>query len=340
MADHLEKAFSIPNLRLAWKWLATNPEPQFKNYVRHIYRAYSLCIEANLKDLHERLANHSYAPQHATKLFFPKKSGILRPYSLLCIEDQIVYQAMINIIAESFTSHIRRRYLKQVFGHLYAGKRSTFFYKPWKTAYTTFSDAMRKAHEDGFIYAASFDLTACYDSIDHRVLKHFLHDLKLEHEFCDRLCELLSIWTTASKAIPIYQGHGIPQGPPPSGLLSECVLRHFDDHAPVSRTIRYFRYVDDIRLFAKSEKEIRRRLVLLDRISKEIGLFPQSSKIDIHRVRDIESEIKTISHPPEIVVEPPDPDQGKVRRRLLELSPRLQVSNETRFKYVLGRALP
>ena len=132
MPDHLAEAFSKPNLRLAWKWLATNPEPQFKNYVRHIYRAYSLCLEANLEDLHKRLSNHSYTPQHATKLFFPKKSGILRPYSLLCIEDQVVYQAMINVIAESFSPHIRRRYLKQVFGHLYAGKRSRFFYKPWK----------------------------------------------------------------------------------------------------------------------------------------------------------------------------------------------------------------
>lgn len=340
MPDHLAEAFSKPNLRLAWKWLTTNPEPQFKNYVRHIYRAYSLCFEANLEDLHKRLTNQSYTPQHATKLFFPKKSGILRPYSLLCIEDQIVYQAMINIIAESFPPHIRRRYLKQVFGHLYSGKRSKFFYKRWKIAYTKFSDVMRKAHADGFIYAASFDLTACYDSIDHRVLKYFLRDLKLEHEFCNRLCELLSTWTTASKAIPIYQGHGIPQGPLSSGLLSECVLRHFDDYAPASRSIRYFRYVDDIRLFAKNEKEIRRCLVLLDRTSKEIGLFPQSSKIDIHRVRDIESEIKTISHPPEIILESPDPDQEKVRRRLVKLSPRFQISNETRFKYVLGRALP
>ncbi len=340
MPDHLAKAFSKPNLRLAWKWVTTNPEPQFKNYVRHIYRAYSLCLEENLADLHRRLDNHSYTAQHATKLFFPKKSGILRPYSLLCIEDQIVYQAMINVIAESFPPQIHRRYLKQVFGHLYAGRKSSFFYKPWKTAYSKFSDAMRKAHTDGFVYTASFDLTACYDSIDHRVLKHFLRELSLEPEFCDRLCELLSLWTTASKATPIYHGHGIPQGPPPSGLLSECVLRHFDDYATGSRTIRYFRYVDDIRLFAKSEKEVRRRLVLLDRISKEIGLFPQSSKIHIHRVKDIDSEIKTISHPPEIVVEPPDPDQEKVRRRLSELSPRLVISNETRFKYVLARALP
>jgi hypothetical protein len=340
MPDHLKEAYSRPNLRLAWRWITSNPEAQFKNYVRHIYRAYSLSLEANLDDLHKRLSNHSYSPQHATKLFFPKKSGILRPYSLLCIEDQIVYQSMINIVAESFPAHIRRRYLRQVFGHIYAGKRQKFFYKPWKTAYTKFSYAMRKAHADGFIYTASFDLTACYDSIDHRALKHFLCELKLELEFCDRLCELLSVWTTSSKAIPIYQGHGIPQGPPPSGLLSECILRHFDDHASGSRSIKYFRYVDDIRLFAKNEKEIRRRLVLLDRISKEIGLFPQSSKIDIHRVKDIESEIKTISHPPEVVLEPPAPDQEKLRRRLSELSPRLNVSNETRFKYVLGRALP
>lgn len=340
MADHLSRAFSKHNLKLAWKWVATNPEPQFKNYVRHIYRAYSLSLEDNLIDLQRRLSNHSYSAQHATKLFFPKKSGILRPYSLLCIEDQIVYQALVNIIAESFPAYIHHRYLKQVFGHLYAGERSTFFYKPWKKSYAKFSDGMRKAHASGFIYTASFDLTACYDSIDHRVLRHFLLKLRLQPEFCDRLCDLLSIWTTASNAMPIYHGHGIPQGPPPSGLLSECVLSHFDDYAIGSRTIRYFRYVDDIRLFAKNEKEIRRRLVLLDRISKEIGLFPQSSKIDIHRVKDIDSEIKTISLPPEIVVESPDPDQDGVSERLSELSPRFIVLNETRFKYVLAKALP
>ena len=82
----------------------------------------------------------------------PKKYGILRPYSLLCIEDQIVYQAMIRFNAESFSPHIRRRYLKQVFGNLYLASEAKFFYKRWKTAYTKFSDVMRKAHADGFIY--------------------------------------------------------------------------------------------------------------------------------------------------------------------------------------------
>jgi Reverse transcriptase (RNA-dependent DNA polymerase) len=340
MPDNLAQAFALPNLRRAWRWITTNPEPQFKNYVRHIYRAYSLCAEENLTDLHSRLVKRSFTAHHSTKLFFPKKSGILRPYSLLCVEDQIVYQAIMNIVAESFPVHIRRRYQKQVFGHLYAGKRSRVFCKSWKSAYAKFSEALRKAFADGFLYTASFDLTACYDSIDHRVLKHFLLDLKFEPEFCDYLCELLRTWTSSSSSVPIYQGHGIPQGPPPSGLLSECVLRHFDDNGPASKAIRYFRYVDDIRLFAKSEKSIRKRLILLDRISKEVGLFPQSSKIDIHKVRDIDAEIKTISNPPEIILEPPHPDQKKIRRRIAQLTPRLNINNETRFKYVLGRATP
>jgi hypothetical protein len=140
MPTHLAEAYSKPNLRLAWKWLATNPEPQFKNYVRHIYRAYSLCIEANLDDLHKRLVNHSYTPQHATKLFFPKKSGILRPYSLLCVEDQIVYQALINVIAESFSPHSASISEASIRSSL-AGKRNRFF-TSGKTAYTSFSDAM------------------------------------------------------------------------------------------------------------------------------------------------------------------------------------------------------
>jgi hypothetical protein len=35
----------------------------------------------------------------------------------------------------------------------------------------------------------------------------------------------------------------------------------------------------------------------LDMLSKEVGLFPQSSKIDIRQVTDIEEELKSVSQP-------------------------------------------
>lgn len=271
-------------------------------------------------------------------MYFPKASGILRPYTLLTVEDQIVYQALVNMAAERLFPRVRHRYLREVFGHLYGGKRSAFFYRKWDDGYSLMNDACRKAFEKGFIYGASFDLTACYDSIDHGVLRHFLRQCGLDDEFSNRLTEYLSRWTATNHRI--YHNHGIPQGPLPSGLLAEVVLQHFDAHRGSPKVVRYMRYVDDIRLYAKSADALRRMLIRLDTLSKDIGLFPQSSKVHIHRIKDIEEELKTISNPPEPVLKPKIVNQERLRKRLVELTPRFRVANATRFKFLLSCAEP
>lgn len=341
MGADLRQAFKRDNLRRAWRWLNTNPDASYKSYFRHIYRSYSISADQNIDDLRKRLAIGSYTPQHATKLYLPKKSGIQRTYTLLALEDQIVYQALINVVADRMLPTVKKKYHKQVFGNLYAGQRSKFFYRDWRRGYRRFGDSLRDIHRRGFIYAASFDLTACYDSIDHSVLSHFLGDIGLQKEFIDLLRKYLRIWTAAPAENRIYQGHGIPQGPLSSGLLSENVLRYFDEnHHARPRSWRYFRYVDDIRFFAKDERDLRSVLVDMDLLSKRIGLFPQSNKIDIHRVTNIEDEIKSISHPPEPVGIRKHPNQRIVMRRIADLTPRFEITNETRFKFVLAGALP
>jgi hypothetical protein len=226
-----------------------------------------------------------------------------------------------------------------VFGHLYAGRTSFTFYRDWRRGHRLFTQAIRDAYTRGLTYTASFDLTAFYDSIDHAVLKHFLRRLAVAEEVCSRLCELLAHWSAASDSAPIYQGHGIPQGPLTSGLIAECVLQRID-RITISRHERYLRYVDDIRLFAKTEDALLRRLVSLDLASKEVGLFPQSGKVDIHRIKNINDEVKTVSNPPEPGTPGHPADQDRVHRRLFELSRRHRVSDETRFKFVLGQAMP
>lgn len=341
MVPDLKEAFHLENLRRAWRWLNTNTDAYYKGYFRHIYRAYAVADEDNLADLHSRLNKVTFQPTHATKLYLPKKSGIQRTYTLLTVEDQIVYQALMNVVAERLLPKVRKRYHKEVFGNLYAGQRSRFFYRDWRRGYKKFGDSIRNVYARGFVYTASFDLTACYDSIDHSVLSHFLADLGIQREFIVRLCEYLKHWTAALAENRIYQGHGIPQGPLSSGLLSEVVLRHFDEsRTEKPRHWRYFRYVDDIRFFAKSEHDLRSMLVEMDLLSKQIGLFPQSSKIEIHRVVNVDNEIKSISHPPEPVTTKASPNQPRIRQRLMELTLRFEVADETRFKYVLGGAQP
>lgn len=291
-----------------------------------------------MADLADRLKRGVYHPSGVCKLFFPKASGILRPYSLLTVEDKIVYQAAVNLIAEKLFPKVRHRYNIHVFGHLYAGKSSIWFYRKWIEGYKAFNDGARKAYVDGFHYTASFDLTACYDSMDHHVLRHFLKQFGLDHEFCEKLSQWLEVWIATERGI--FHHHGIPQGPLSSGLLAEVVLSHFDTLKQKGVDFRYFRYVDDIRLFAKSEKDLRILLVSLDLLSKDVGLFPQSSKISIKKIDDIEEKLKSVSNPPEPAIKKKIVNQTRLFQRIVELTPRFIISDATRLKYLLAHADP
>ena len=80
-----------------------------------------------------------YQVTHASKVLIPKQSGLLRPITLLTVEDQIVYQSCVNLIADALKRKTGRRYDRRVFAHLYAGKSSAFFYKQWQSSYRKFA---------------------------------------------------------------------------------------------------------------------------------------------------------------------------------------------------------
>jgi Reverse transcriptase (RNA-dependent DNA polymerase) len=334
----LAKVYDRENIERAWRWPRSNSDGSYKGYFRNAYSRYALADSALLDDLQDRLQRGIYEPAKACKLYWPKRSGILRSYSLLTVEDQIVYQAFVNVVAEQLFLKVQNRYLTEIFGHLYAGKTSIWFYRKWSDGYRKFNEAARDAVNRGLKYTASFDLTACYDSLDHRVLRHFLQEIGCDQELCERLTSLLSVWTATDHQI--FHGHGIPQGPLGSGLLSEVVLQHFDQHYGAKAQLRYLRYVDDIRLFAGSEPELRKMIVRLDMLSKDVGLFPQSGKIEIHEVKNIEAELKSISNPVNESVKRALVDQHRLRIRIAELSPRFEIADETRFKYLLAHAQP
>lgn len=335
-----EQVFDRANLDRAWRRLQTNPDPVYKGYFRSLYSNYAVAMTDLLDDLRDRLRRGVFEAAPSCKLYFPKPAGILRPLTLLTVEDQVVYQAMVNVVADRLFPKVKHRYHSEVFGHLYAGNSSVFFYRKWQKSFARFNRAARTAFEEGFRFAARFDLTAFYDSLDHGVLCHFLRELRCDEDFLELLGKCLNCWTSTQGEI--FHNHGIPQGPLCSGLLSEVVLQHFDRKHRAPPTVRYLRYVDDIRLYSRSLGDLRRMVTWLDLLSKEVGLFPQSSKIDIHKVTDIEAELKSVSRPfEEVYDEETDAvDQVLLRRRLAELTPRGSVTDPTEFKFLLGLAQP
>jgi hypothetical protein len=340
----IEKIFELGNLRRAYRWILSNTDAKYKSYFRDSYAAFAITSDTALKQLRKDGLSDRYEPSHASKVMVPKPSGTLRPLTLLTVEDQVAYQACVNVIADVLKPITKHRYHQRVYAHLYAGKSSPFFYKRWQDSYRLMGRAVRALHADGFVYVANFDLTAFYDSIDHHVLSHFLKEVGLNEDAVALLMRCLKQWTSSTWSVgptTIYHGHGIPQGPLSSGMLSEVVLQHIDTAGERGRKTRYIRYVDDIKIFAKSEEELRRKLIALDLSSKEIGLFPQTSKINIRRVKDPDDEIKSVSRPPEAALRP-IVDQKKLTSRLLEITRRSSIDGQvsTRFKYLLAQAAP
>ena len=284
---------------LAFQRLITNPENTYKNYFRQTYNNYAYALDSNISVLSKKI-KAGFLPNPALQVFMPKSNGLSRMYTLLSIEDQIVCQAFGNIIADSLTSGrtVRKRYKQSVFGNLYTESDSIYFYQDWKQSYSAFSKAISKSHMLGNDYIGSFDLTACYDSINHNTLSKALNRRCDIDEACiDALIRLIESWMANSiKEI----GIGIPQGPQTSGIISEVVLSEYDEYIEELKKLHefdYYRYVDDIKVLAKDEVTVKWILFLLDKKSKEMGLFPQSSKISIHKINKIEDEIKTISVP-------------------------------------------
>ena len=108
---------SKPNLKLAWRRLSTTKDARYKNYFRCIMEAYELSEEENISDLFKRIKSKEYSPQSPVRIYYPKASGLQRPITLLCIEDQIMLQAIANLFAEKVRKRRQPLIGKSIFSH-------------------------------------------------------------------------------------------------------------------------------------------------------------------------------------------------------------------------------
>ena len=284
------KFTGIANFELAFGRLVRGQNRDYKAYTRHLYSSYQLSLRENLDDLIADIKTGRYQPSAATSIYQPKKSGVLRPLRLLTLQDQIVYQALANYIANAFRPDQQKHALVRNFGAVVGDKTSQFFYLGWKKCYRAFDAAITRAYNRGNDYVADFDLVSFYELIDHTLLREVLSQRVKSLELLELLFCCLRKWTENDGGR--WLGHGIPQGPEPSAFLAECFLFRFDQMK--FKDVVYLRYVDDIKLMAKDEIPVRRALLRLDIGSKHVGLVPQAQKIEHRKVTSLDELRKNV----------------------------------------------
>lgn len=334
---------SVDNFKLAFTRVVRGANKEYKAYYRHLFPSYDLGLEENLKDLIGDIRRGRYCASHGVVVHQPKKSGILRPLTLLSFQDLIVYQALMNYIAAKFEKDQSVHALKRSFGAIFSGKSSPFFYRSWKVCYREYNEALTRAYKAGNRHVADFDLVSFYELIDHNLLRKCLSKRVASPEVLDLLFDCLNEWTLDRAGEHI--GHGVPQGPEPSAFLAECFLLHFDELQ--FKNIHYFRYVDDIKLLASDEVPLRRALMRLDLCSKDLGLVPQAQKIECRKVTSLKDLLKNV--PSALASATPSRLAKKTsQKQLLELFRKslrrngkiLDIDDNTGFKFALNRLRP
>ncbi|MFC2024318.1 reverse transcriptase domain-containing protein [Chloroflexota bacterium] len=299
--------------------------------------------------MRNELTKSAFSPHEATKVFEPKPSGLLRPITILRVRDAVIYQGIINLVAEKIRKLHEQFYFKTVFSNIISGRKgSRHFYRNWKYCRRRFSAARKKAFDDGYVWYGKLDLASFYDVIDHKILGRLLSQLRINNELIELLKHCLSKWSLILKGYE--HGHGIPQGPLASGLLAEVVLHTLDKRMADLKESVYLRWVDDITIMSKSEQEAKIQFARVEMICRQLGLIP-TIKSHIKKIDSIEDFIIDEPSPPASVIDYPESPQrltkkenDPIRKIFLSCFKGKQLLQEeqttTKLKFALFRMNP
>lgn len=332
---NFKKLISKKNLLLAWRRITSSSDARYKTIFRHILEAYELSFDKNIEDLQRRLTNGEYVAQPPIRFYVPKPSGLQRPITLLPIEDQIVYQALANLFAEKVREKRNKLARKYVYSNKLGKKDSPFFLEKWQLGYSQLKRNLKTKFKDGYVWIATFDISAFYDTIPHEILLKVL-STNTKGDLYGNAKNWLKIWSSDKEGD--QHSHGIPQGPMASDFLAECILLAIDEK--MSEQYSYFRYVDDVRILGKTELEVRQALVYLDILCKSRGLIPNSDKTKIKKVSSADMLVDGI---PDVKSYFDDGSKSAltkaaVEKRILDavdIKDKIEVKDRTLFRFIL-----
>ena len=292
-----EKFLTKENFILAYKRIQTVKKNFYKEIYYNDINIFGFNLESNIEVLIHKIKEGIYEPKKTNIYYVPKKKNLARPISLLSFIDLLVYQAIINIIAQIMYEKLYPLYDVVLFGNQLnkpTKENEIFFYKKWDKQWKKYKGSIEKNYNAGYEYTVDFDIASYYDMIDHKILKRNLEEYDIPNNIIELLMKCLEKWTTYTNSdVEYIKGRGIPQGPNCSGILGEIYLLSIDHRIMKTKLIdiKYCRYVDDMRIMAKSELEGRKAIAYLDILCRDIGLIPQNEKIGITKIVDIKKEL-------------------------------------------------
>jgi group II intron reverse transcriptase/maturase len=266
--SNLLSHIKVPLLEEAYKRLNRKAAPGVDGVT---WCEYGENLDANLRDLQDRVHRGKYHPQPVRRVHIPKGDGGTRPLGIPALEDKVVQQAA-RMILEPI-------YEREFLGFSYG-------FRPGRSQHNAL-DALAAAIMRKVGWVLDADIRAFYDTIDHGWMQKFL-----EHKIADkRMVRLLMKWLHGGvmengelRAVE----EGAPQGGGISPLLSNIYLHYALDlwvqqwrKRNARGEVYIVRYADDEVMAFQFEEDARAmRAALAERLAKfGLELHPEKTRV-------------------------------------------------------------
>lgn len=203
----------------------------------------------------------------------PKRDGLTRTGHQLHLVEWVYYQALVDSFLHRTESKMESR--DHVFGYRarYPRTAAKPFGKPMEQWLDWHRSVKDVATTGGYDAVVVTDLAAFFEQVPHAGLEEQLLVLDVPRAAARELRQVLT-------ALMGGRERGLPQGCDASSVIASMYLTAVD-RAMLRPGHAYYRYVDDIRIFATSEREGRRLLRLVESEARKLGLNLQPGKTTV-----------------------------------------------------------
>ena len=304
MADELwEKAISLDGLRAGWHLTRAETRSDFiQDYLS--VESFGYNLNTQIAEIRRQLITDTFEPRTPIRVEVPKGPMGIRPGTLLPISDRTVLYAFIKEIAPVldklippgvYSYRVKEKIAK---GELFRESDALdvpFLKKdkiqaeidptdPWYSLWPRFNEKTKEAMSTGYRYLSVSDISAYFENISLPILRDiFMENTPSEQKIINVMMRCLETWTVKTE-----HGYrplrGIPQGSNICSFLGNTYLLALDRHfskMEESVDIKYYRYMDDVRIFSKDYAIARRCLFDMERIIRKLHLNVQSAKTRI-----------------------------------------------------------
>lgn len=177
------------------------------------YEDYAANLDANLRDVYERLRTGRYRAPVVRRVYIPKAKGGRRPIGITTVEDRMVQKAVAWVLSAVF----EQDFLECSHG-----------FRPQRSTHTALHRLREGMMQHWAKYVVEVDVASYFDSVGFDWLLAFLR-----HRVNDGgLLRLVGKWLRAGvleHGVVVQNEEGVPQGGPVSPILANVYLHYVLD---------------------------------------------------------------------------------------------------------------